>query len=59
MVETGIIGATRIVATNGVMMIMGMIDTIVVIIISGMIAIVIVETTKPLTLTEGLQSWER
>ena len=58
MVETGIIGATRIVATNGVMMTMGMIDTIVVIIISGMIAIgiVIVETTKPLTLTEGLQS---
>ncbi|ANJ55453.1 hypothetical protein PMA3_09985 [Pseudomonas silesiensis] len=65
MVETGIIGATRIVATNGVMMIMGMIDTIVVIIISGMIGIgigigiVIVETTKPLTLTEGLQSWKR
>ena len=57
MVETGIIGATRIVATNGVMMIMGMIDTIVVIIISGMIAIV--GTTKPLTLTEGLQSWEK
>ncbi|WP_339503195.1 hypothetical protein [Pseudomonas silesiensis] len=43
------------------MMIMGMIDTIVVIIISGMIAIVIgiVETTKPLTLTEGLQSCVR
>jgi len=61
MVKTGIIGATRIVATNGVMMIMGMIDTIVVIIVSGMIAIgiVIVETTKPLTLTEGLQSWKR
>lgn len=53
------IAATRIVATNGVMMIMGMIDTIVVIIISGMIAIGIVGTTKPLTLTEGLQSWER
>jgi hypothetical protein len=42
------------------MMIMGMIDTIVVIIISGMIAIGIVigivGTTKSLTLTEGLQS---
>ena len=59
MVETGIIGATRIVATNGVMMTMGMIDTIVVIIISGMIAIGIVGTTKPLTRTEGLQSWKR
>lgn len=48
-VETGMIGATTIVATNVVMMIAGMVDTIVVMIISGMIGIGIgiVETTDP------------
>jgi hypothetical protein len=43
-VETGMIGATRGVDTNEVMMIAGMIDTIIVMIIIGMI--VIVETTE-------------
>jgi hypothetical protein len=47
--EKGTIGVTRVVDTTEGMMIAGMtVDTIVVIIINGMIAIVIVETTESL-----------
>ncbi|MFC6339949.1 hypothetical protein GIR22_07275 [Pseudomonas sp. CCM 7891] len=48
-VEKGTIGTTRVVDTTEGMMIAGMtMDTIVVTMIGGMIAVVIVETTEPL-----------